>query len=260
MSTPYKHEDTTHRDTSTHMLFLGTQRPPFNPIHPFLYFGPDTFAGARRFNPRNHSFAIGRDAYSVRDFADILYSSGEGQNTLTVRNGKRALSKLLKDNPIPLHKLTGDTKDPAIAEALATVDDLLFSPVLKKTLTRKPNFTFEGSITADLSDLHPKDAVVLARLMMSQFKGHIYVPNARPILCPLHLSLIDKGRLSVGLNTLSEVPLPLRQALLTIPQKYGAGCTYDDALVLAQYAGLIPGTVEHTTFVGDHISPSPEVG
>ncbi|TCU78891.1 hypothetical protein EDE08_101674 [Bradyrhizobium sp. R2.2-H] len=243
------------------MLLLGTADHTQNYLHsaqePFLFicggglakqFAAE-FPEAVRFNPRNHSFAIERNAYSVRDFAEILYSSGEGSNTLTVRNGKRALAKLLRDNTTPLHKLTGDRKDPAIAEALATVDDLLFSPALKRVLTRKPNFTFDRSVIADLDALHPTDAKMLARLLIGQHKGHIIVANARAYLCPLHMSLIEEQRLTVGLNTLSEVSRELQQVLLTIPDKYGYGCTYEDAVVLASYAGKMPDTDGHDTFV-----------
>lgn len=231
--------------------YLSEARPPF------LFVGGDPLAAAfakhfpdaRKFNPRHHSFAIERDAYAVRDFAEILYSSGEGQNTLTVRNGKRALARLLVDNTVALRNIAGDRKDPAVAEALATLEDLLFSPALKRVLTRKPNFEFDGSLIANLDALHPTDARILARLLIGRHKGHVILPHARRYLCPLHLSLIENGRLTVGLTTLSEVSRELQQALLTIPHKQGAGCTYDDAVTLASYARLVPGTTSHTDFV-----------
>jgi hypothetical protein len=96
------------------------------------------FPKAKLFAPTVHSFnpLKGMDYKLARDFADILYSaSPQGENTLTVRNGRRALVKLLLANPtVQLDAITGNAADPAIAEALATVDDLLVSPVLRSVL------------------------------------------------------------------------------------------------------------------------------
>jgi hypothetical protein len=217
----------------------------------------DKFPDAKIFNPRRHSFTFSRDYKSVRAFADALYSAGYGANTLTVRNGKRALATLLTDTTVPLHKLDGDRKDPAIAEALGTIDDLLLSPVLKRVLTRKPNFDFSGSVIAklDRAQLGDFDAYILAILSIGQHQGQIVVPDFGAYGCPIHVSLIRQERLIAGLNTLSEVELPLRQQLLLIPDKHGAQCLYDDALELAKYKGYIPGVGNHTTFVQELTLP-----
>lgn len=212
------------------------------------------FPGAKVFNRRNHSFAVKRDYESVRDFADILFPD---KDLMTYRNGKRALTELLLDTTTPLHKLDGDTKDPAIAEALATVKDLLLSPVLKRVLTRRPNFDFSGSVIACLDGMNREDARILAALCIGQAKGHVLVEQFGLYGRPLHLSLIDEGRLTAGVTFLAQLPLSLQQALLTMPDKYGAGCTHEDALALADFSGFRPGTDGHSTFVEDRMTIPP---
>jgi len=174
----------------------------------------------------------------VRDFADIAFPD---KDLMTYMHGKRELVKLLLDTSTPLTGLTGDTKNPAIAEALATtVEDVLLSPVLRRVLTRKPNFHFRRSVIASLDSMYHEDARKLASMLIGQHQGHVIVPDFGFYGRPLHLSLIRQRRLTAGLNTLSEAPPTLQQPLLTIPQQFGAGCTYDDAVVLAKRAGLVP--------------------
>lgn len=177
----------------------------------------EQFSDAEIFNPRRHSFATARDYRSVRDFADILYSHGYGDQTLTVRNGKRTIAKLLKDNPTPLHKIDGDRKDPAFAEALGMLDELFLSPVLKRVLARKPNFSLgTRSVIAriDRAELGDFDAFIIALLLIGQAKGQVIVPDGGFYLRPLHKTLIRQKRLTVGLRYLAELPLPLQHAVL----------------------------------------------
>jgi hypothetical protein len=66
---------------------------------------------ARVFDPLKHSFnPLKNITYrKAREIADILYTvSPQGENTLTVRNGKRALLKMLLDGPAALDKLPRD--------------------------------------------------------------------------------------------------------------------------------------------------------
>jgi hypothetical protein len=189
------------------------------------------FPDATIFNPRRHSFSIARDYKSVRDFTDILYSSGHGEQTLTVRNGKRTLAKLLVDNTTPLHKIDGDRKDPIMAEALGMLDELWLSPVLERVLTRKPNFDFSTSVIAriDRAELGDFDAFVLALLLIGRHQGQIIVPDFGFYGRPLHLSLVRQSRLTVGLRYLAELPIQLQQAVLTIEDKHFMKLLPDDA-------------------------------
>ena len=51
------------------------------------------------------------------------------------------------------------------------------------------------------------------------------------------------------MNTLSELPPKLRDMLLLVPDKRGAGTTVDDAETLARYENLVKGTNKHRDFV-----------
>lgn len=199
------------------------------------------FPKAKIFNPRRHSFNPLPLAYKqARQFAATLYTaSPEGENTLTVRNGRRELTKLLLGGITRLSDVPSPetTKDPMLREALAMIEDILLSPVLRRVLCRKPNFTFEGSIIAklDRAELGDTDAFVLAQLLIGQFQGQIIVPDGGFYLRDFHMSVIRQNRLTAGLTFLEEVPVRLRQALLSIKDKVIYRTTRDDAERLVFY-------------------------
>jgi hypothetical protein len=199
-----------------------------------------------------HSFnpLKGMDYKRARDFADILYSaSPQGENTLTVRNGKRALTRMLL-KATRLDNLRGDPKDPAEAEALATVSDILLSPVLNRFLLNPTNFSFDGVLLVrlDRTTLHPFDCFVLANLLISRYQGHVVVPDFGFYGCPFHVSLIRQKRLSAGVNFLDETKL--KNHLLLLEPKLAGGCTADDAETLADYCSGFPrGTDGYSSYI-----------
>src|SRR6266436_8531453 len=82
---------------------------------------------ARVFDPLKDCFNPLADIgyKKAREIADVLYTiSPQGENTLTVRNGKRALLRVLL-NAKRLDQVRGDE------EVRGMIDDLLVSPVLK---------------------------------------------------------------------------------------------------------------------------------
>lgn len=199
------------------------------------------FPKAKLFEPTVHSFnpLNGLDYKRARDFADILYSaSPQGENTLTVRNGKRALIQLLLANTTHrLDDIEGNRADPAEAEALATIDDLLVSPVLRSVLCGggEPfRFGRKQSIVAriDRAELGDFDAFVLGTLLIGQHKGQAVLDDFGFYGRPLHTALIRQNRLTAGLRYLDELPLPLRHAVLTIDDKHFAHLLPDDAKYL----------------------------
>lgn len=52
------------------------------------------------------------------------------------------------------------------------------------------------------------------------------------------------------MNSLDELPTKLRKAVPLISNKKGSGTTYEDAVTLATYARLLPGTDGFSGFVG----------
>lgn len=210
------------------------------------------FSRAKLFDPAQHSFnpLKGMDYKRARDFATTLYTAfPEGKDTLTVRNGKRALTRLLMANHSRLDRIKSNNE--ADAEAIATIDDLLLSPVLRRVLCTSGGFRFKGSVVAriDRAELGDFDAFVLASLLFGQTKGQVIIPDFGFYGRPLHANLIWQNRLTCGVNYLVELEPKLRQATLNIKDKSGSGCTFEDAIVLAAYKGLIPGRNEYDDFV-----------
>jgi hypothetical protein len=202
---------------------------------------------AREFDPHRDSFnpLRGMDYRRARDFAATVYTaSPEGKDTLTARNGRRALTRLILEAP-RLDQLPRAESDPGTAEALATVDDLLLSPVLRGALCGTRGFRLSGSVVARINraELGDFDAFVLASLLIGQSKGQVIVPDFGFYGRLHHAGLIRQGRLTAGLNYLSELEPKLRQAVLLMENKQGQGCSFDDAVVLASYAHLVP---DHT--------------
>lgn len=224
------------------------------PDRRFLLFANDEIADAFLavypravvFDPTIHSFnpLKGLTYQRARQFAATMYTaSPEGQNTLTVRNGKRALAKfLLEEKPQRLDKIHIKSKDPALIEVQATIDDLLLSPDLRRIFCTRPNFEFPSGekwtapiITRIDQAALGDDAFVLVNLMMSQFKGQLIVPDGGSYLRDIHINLVRENRLTVGLNSLSEVSPTLQQALLTIKDKTAYRTTLEDANRLVTY-------------------------
>lgn len=218
----------------------------------------ERFTKARLFDPYVHSFnpLAGMDYRRARDFADILYAASPGgRDTLTVRNGRRALVRLLLAGPGRLSDMPkpSEVQDDAEKEALGMIEELLMSPVLSRVLCNggKPFRLKEGTTVAklDRAEIGDFDAFILGALLMGQHKGQVVLSDGGFYLRPLHASLIRQDRLTATVRVLEEVPRQLAQALLTIPDKHGHGCTFEDAQTLARYAGLLPGTTGHTDFV-----------
>lgn len=227
---------------------------------PFLLIDDGPIADAfishfrvKEFDLERHSFnpLRGMTYQKARGFVSTLYAAfPEGENTLTVRNGKRALLRLLMDNPQRLDRLHS-SRDDATQEALATVNDILLSPLLQKVLCNPTNFSFKGAVVVRLNraEIGDLDAFLLASLLIGQSKGQIIIPDFGFYGRDFYTPLIRQNRLTAGLFFLDEVSPKLKKTLLMIKDKRGEGCVWEDANTLADYAHLSPGTVAHTEFV-----------
>lgn len=203
------------------------------------------------FDPKIHSFnpLRGMTYRRAREFASLIFGT-EGKETITVRNGKRALTTALTTAK-NLDDIKWGKSDPE-KEAQAAIDDLLLSPLLRDVLCKPTNFSFKkgSSIVAKLNraEIGDYDARILGSLLIAQFDGQIIVPDFGFYGQEQHTSLIRQNRLVAGVYTLSELEPKLRQMCLLMP-KTGLLCTNDDALTLAAYEGLIRGVQDHTDFV-----------
>lgn len=190
------------------------------------------------------------DYKKARALADVLYTlAPQGENTLTVRNGKRALLKAL----LGANRLDGLDGD---EEVRGMIDDLLISPVLKRVLcyprdqfSFKPNSVIFAKLNrAQLGDF---DALILGVLLMAHFKGQVIVPDLGFYGRDAHVSLIREDRLIAGVNFLDELPDKLRQSCLLVKDKVLSGASLEDAETVARYKGLLRGTVAYNDFVGE---------
>lgn len=198
------------------------------------------FPKAKLFDPTDHSFnpLKGLTPRRARDIATVLYTAAPGgANTLTVRNGRRALARILRDNPTRFDRLPFDRSDEE-QEAKGMVDDLLFSPEMTKVLCGPAHFKFgEASVVAriDRAELGDEDALLLALLLIGQTKGQVIVPDFGFYGRPLHSTLIRQHRLIAGVNFLSELEPKLRQAALSMQYKTAYRTTTEDAERLLPY-------------------------
>jgi hypothetical protein len=242
-------------------LHVGFHKRVELPKRGYLFIGdelPDV-PQARIFDPLKHSFNPLKniDYRKAREIADIIYTAyPQGENTLTVRNGKRALLRLLMQKPKRLHALPPIVgRDDAGEEARAAVADILMSPVLQKALCNAvpPAFSFNtrSVILARINraELGDFDALVLGLFLMTQFKGQIVCPDFGFYGRDVHLSLIREKRLIAGINFLAELSPKLRNGALLIEEKEASGATFEDARTLAAYEQLVEGTVAFNDFV-----------
>jgi len=183
----------------------------------------------------------------ARELAELFYTiSPQGDNTLTVRNGKRAMLRVLIKAD-RLDHVKGDE------EVSALIDDLLVSPVLRRVLCNPTNFSFNPNsiilARIDRAELGDFDALVLGLLLMSHAKGQVVVPDFGFYGRDIHSRLIREERLMAGVNFLGELSEKLRRTILLINEKIPSGTTVEDAEELARYERLARGTNGFLDFV-----------
>jgi hypothetical protein len=207
---------------------------------------------ARVFDVSKHCFnpLKGLDYKRARQIADVLYTiSPQGENTLTVRNGKRRLLQALLSGE-RLDQISYKKDDD---ELRGMIDDLLASPVLRRVLCNPTNFSFNprSTILARVSrkELGEFDALVLGLFLMARFEGQLVVPDLGFYGRDAHVSLLREGRLIAGVNTLGELTPQLRRAMLLVKDKVASGTTLEDAETLAAYARHARGTNGFNEFV-----------
>ena len=177
------------------------------------------------------------DYKRARDIAAAIYTANpEGKDTLTVRNGKRALTRLIMDAP-RLDKLDRNSQLPGADEALATIDDILLSPALRRVLCAGTHFKFTGNVVVklDRASIGDFDAFLLASLLIGQHQGQIIVPDFGFYGREYHSPLVRQERLIAAVTTLAELPPRLSQLLLSVKDKTIYRTTREDAERLVFY-------------------------
>jgi hypothetical protein len=169
---------------------------------------------------------------------------------MTYRNGRRALTRLLMDaNRLDRLRYTRNDDD---QEAKGVVEDILLSPLLRTALGKPiPRWFFSGAtIIARLNrkEMGEDDAKFVASVLISKHMGPVVIDDFGCYARPFHSALIREDRLIAGVSTLSELDEKLRQTCLLMETE-PLGCTYDDAALLAKYAGHVTGTNAFNSFV-----------
>ena len=200
------------------------------------------------FDPLKHAFnpLKGMTPRKAQELAEIFYTlSPQGENTLTVRNGRRALRDALMEAP-RLDKVKGDE------EVEGMMGDVLFSPTLKRVLCDGNfNFDVKTPILARINrvELGERDALILGLLLMLEYPHQLVIPDMGFYGRDIHTRIVREDRLIAGVNFLSELPPRLRDMMLLIPDKEGDGTIVEDAETLAKFENLIKGTRGYSEFV-----------
>jgi hypothetical protein len=246
-------------------LYVGFSKNVELPKGGCLFLGDEVpeVRRARVFDPTKDCFNLLKNINhkKARGIAEVLYTiSPQGDNTLTVRNGKRELRNAIL-RAKRFDEIAGDPAIPKEAkeEVRGMMDDILVSPVLKHMLCSTGNqFSFKPNSVilarVNREEIGEFDALVVGLLLMAQYKGQVVVPDFGFYGRDAHASLIREGRLIAGLNTLQELNPKLRQSVLLIKDKVASGTTVEDAEVLASYAGLARTTNGFHDFVSDAIA------
>ena len=210
------------------------------------------------FDPREHHFNPLKDIDQKRayELSDVLYSaSGQGENTLTVRNGRLDLAGALAkstrfDRVRSDSELTPARRD----EVKRMVDDVLFLPSVRKVICEeRAEFSFNkrSVIYARLNrkEHGERACLILGLLLINAYKGQVVVEDGDFYLRDGHAELVREERLIAGVKVLGNLPEKLRKKMLLSAKKIAKGCLIEDAELIAKYEGHQPGTEGFNSFV-----------
>lgn len=231
---------------------------------------PDYEPWHLKFDPRKHHFnpLLGIDMKRAKELARVLYSvAPEGSDTLTVRNGRRALARLLLtykrlDRMERWLEKKGQDEElsPAHAEVLGMLSEIMFSDVLPQVLcSSRKEFSFNPNtvILARINrqELGDDDALALVFFLLNHYKGQVVVRDFGFYGRNEHIRLIREKRLVAQVDTLEGMPERLVQNLLLMKSKFAKNANFKDAELIARNSGLKPDFLrednEYNKFIKD---------
>jgi hypothetical protein len=197
--------------------------------------------GEKLYDPAKHGLnPLPMEYREAREFAAAVFPD---KDLMTYRNGRRALTCLVMQAD-RLDRLDYSRNDDD-QEAKGVVEDILLSPLLSTSLRKPiPRWFYSGAtimVRLNRKEIGEDDARIIASILIAQFKGLIVIEDFGFYARPFHTGLVREDRLMAGVFTLSELDEKLRQICLLMETE-GMGCTYDDAAILAKYAGHVTGT------------------
>lgn len=242
-------------------IYFGLENQIVLPKGSFLYIGDiiPKHAKAKIFDPFEDCFnplRKGIEKKEARELARALYTaSPQGENTLTFRNGRRALARALADgkrfDKLEVHSNIKGVKE----EVEGMIEELLFTDLMRRVLCTDDDFAFTGRNTkvfarVNRAELGEEDALALTFLLIANYKGQLVIPDFGFCGRDCHASLINEGRLIAGVKTLAELSPKLRQAVLSIEEKVARRVTFEDAQTLANYMCKHPPPTDgYDTFI-----------
>jgi hypothetical protein len=188
------------------------------------------------------------------DFVSLINALfPEGEQTLTRRSSNLVLLRALLSAPDQLETLiTLNKQHPGTVDAFEKIARILLSPTLKPFLTRTTNFSLKGVVLVRLDSSIPAfDRKVIGNLLISNYQGSVVIPNFGFYACPFHASLIEEGRISIGVHNLNEVPW-LQNCLHHFQKDdvHPMRCNAEDADTLAtHFSGKPKGTDGYSSYV-----------
>jgi hypothetical protein len=256
-------------------FFIGFQKEisDFLPKGKFLFLHDEIpeIPDKRRpalFDPHEASFnpLLNLDYHYATYLVEVLSAVfPAGTNTLTKETALDFILQALLHSPQSFETLIprpDKNASPGHIWAYNKINRLLASPVLQRVLDPEANqFQFASRVVlarlsrAELGDF---DALFLGLLLVGHFKGQLVIPDFGFYGRDAHISLIRQNRLVAGVNFLDELPLRLRQAVLSIQEKVPIGALYSDAKTLAEYAGLRPDPLRKDNPYEDFIKDAME--
>jgi hypothetical protein len=217
---------------------------------------PIPTVGVKIFDPTKH----GLNPLPLKYPANREFAAGfwPDKDLMTYRNGRFALARLVTKAKQIEHLNYG--RSDGDKEAKMVMEDMLMSPLLRAAFRKEiPRWLCSGEtpIIARLNrkEIGDDDAKIIFNILVLLFKRQIIVEDFGAYARDHHARIIREERLIAGVNTLSELPEKLRDRMMLM-EKFGAGCTYDDAVELAKYdCTHAPHTEGYNAFIRAAMAP-----
>lgn len=207
------------------------------------------------FDPLIHTFsALHNLTYeTARPLADVLYTAyPQGQNTLTVRNGRiDLLPALIAAKNKPFNQIKGSE------EVNRLVGDIMASPLLHRVLcTNKNHVTFTPGmkvlVRLNRAEVPDFDAQILAFLLIAQAKRYVVLDDLDFYGRDAHTYLFREQRIRSHVDSYTDLKdrEKLHRAVLKVKDTQYSNVLYEDAVELAKrHCHFLPGTDGYSTFI-----------
>lgn len=183
---------------------------------------------------------LNSDPARAEALASIFYD-GIAESTLTIMYATDAMVEAFttykRFDEIEWGKSDGEKEAKRRLKALMRYE--VFKRVLNTT-----NTALKGRVCARLNraELGEKMCFILGSILALLAPGDVAIDDFGFYARDFHFQLMRENRLSVGINSFSELSPKMKQRVLRFEDRDGERCSFDDAKILATKAGKVPGT------------------